>query len=57
MDRNRKLNQDIDMESEIKSCLGNRLDKTYLFKDDYKDLKPCGSKPGIMYMDMFINIR
>ena len=45
------------MESEIKSCLGNRLDKTYLFKDDYKDLKPCGSKPGIMYMDMFINIR
>ena len=47
------VNQDIrhllDMELEIKSCLDNLLNKNYLSKDDYKYLKPCGSKPGIMY--------
>ena len=37
------------MELEIKSCLDNLLNKNYLSKDDYKYLKPCGSKPGIMY--------
>ena len=37
------------MESEIKSYLDNLLDKDYLSKDDYKYLKPCGSKPGITY--------
>ena len=37
------------MESEIKSCLGDLLDKNYLSKCDYKYLKSCGSKPGIMY--------
>ena len=36
------------MELEIKSCLDNLLNKIYLSKDDYKYLKPCGSKPGIM---------
>ena len=47
------VNQDIrhllDIELEIKSCLDNLLNKNYLSKDDYKYLKPCGSKPGIMY--------
>ena len=37
------------MELEIKSCLGNLFSKIYLSKDDYKYLKPCGSKPGIIY--------
>ena len=37
------------MELEIKSCLDHHLNKIYLSKDDYKYLKPCGSKPGIMY--------
>ena len=47
------VNQDVrhllDMELEIKSCLDDLLNKNYLSKDDYKYLKPCGSKPGIMY--------
>ena len=47
------INQDIrhllDMELEIKSCLVDLLNKNYLSKDDYKYLKPCDSKPGIMY--------
>ena len=47
------VNQDVrhllDMESEIKSCLDDLLSKNYLSKDDSKYLKPCGSKPGIMY--------
>ena len=37
------------MELEVKSCLGNLLNKNYLFKDYYKYLKSCGSKPGILY--------
>ena len=47
------VNQDVrhllDMELEIKSCLDDLFNKNYLSKDDYKYLKPCGSKPGIMY--------
>ena len=47
------VNQDVrhllDLELEIKSCLDDLLNKNYLSKDDYKYLKPCGSKPGIMY--------
>ena len=39
----------LDMELKIKSCLDNLLNKNYFSKDDYKYLKPCGSKPGIMY--------
>ena len=39
----------LDMELEIKSCLDDLLNKNYLSKDDYKYLKPCGSKPGIMH--------
>ena len=47
------VNQDVrhllDMELEIISCLDDLLNKKYLSKDDYKYLKPCQSKPGIMY--------
>ena len=47
------VNQDIrhlvDMESEIKSCLDNLLNKNYLPKNDYKYLEPCGRKLGIIY--------
>ena len=48
-----KVNQDIrhllDMEFEMKSCLDDLYNHNYLSKDDYKFLKPCGSKPGVMY--------
>ena len=37
------------MESTIKSSLDDLLSNTYLSQGDYKFLKPCGSKPGIMY--------
>ena len=47
------VNQDIkhllDMELEIKSCLDDLLNKSYLSIYDYKYWRPCGSKPGIMY--------
>ena len=47
-----KVNQDIrhllDMEFEIKSCLDDLYSHNYLSKDDYKFLKPCGSKPDVM---------
>ena len=46
---NQNVRHLLEMELEIKSCLGNLLNKNYLSKDDYKYLKPCGSKPGIMY--------
>ena len=32
-----------------KPCFDDFLNKNYLSKDDHKYLKPCGSKPGIMY--------
>ena len=37
------------MEDEIKSCLDDLLEQNYLTKDDYKLLKPVGTRPGIMY--------
>ena len=47
------VNQDVrhllDTELEIKSCSDDFLNKNYLSKDDWKYLKPCRSKPGIMY--------
>ena len=46
------VNQDVrhllDLELEIKSCLDDLLNKNYLSKADYKYLKLCGSKPGVM---------
>ena len=48
-----QVDQDImdllDMEFEIKSCLDDFYNYNYLWKGDYKFLKPCGSKPGVMY--------
>ena len=47
------VNQDVrhllETELEIKSCSDDFLNKNYLSKDDWKYLKPCRSKPGIMY--------
>ena len=48
-----KVNQDIrhllGMDLELKSCLDDLYNHNFLLKDDYKFLKPCGSKPGVMY--------
>ena len=48
-----KVNQNIrhllDMEFEIKSRLDDLYKHNYLSKGDYKFLKLCGSKPGVMY--------
>ena len=46
---NKELRHLLDMESTIKSSLDDLLSNTYLSQEDYKFLKPCGSKPGIMY--------
>ena len=39
----------MNLESSIKNCLDDLLSNNYLFKEDYKFLKPVGSKPGIIY--------
>ena len=48
-----KLNHEsrhlLDMEKEIKSCLDDLQNSNYLSEDNYKFMKPCGSKPGVMY--------
>ena len=46
---NKDIRHLLDMESEIKSCLYNLLDKNYLSKDDNMYLKPCGNKTNILY--------
>ena len=46
---NKELRHLLDMESTIKSSLDDLLSNTYLSQEDYKFLKPCGSKPEIMY--------
>ena len=46
---NKELRHLLNTESTIKSCLDNLLNHNYLSQEDYKFLKPCGSKPGIMY--------
>ena len=46
---NRELRHLLDMESTIKSCLDDLFNNKYLSQEDYKFLKPCGSKPRIMY--------
>ena len=46
---NKELRHLLDVESTIKSCLDDLLDNNYLSQEDYKVLKPCGSKPGIMF--------
>ena len=48
-----KINQHIkhllDIKFEIRSRLDDLYDHIYLSKNDYKFLKPCDSKPGVMY--------
>ena len=39
----------LDMKKEIKSCLDDLQNSNYLSEDDYKFMKPCGSKPRVMY--------
>ena len=46
---NKEIRHLLDIEVTIKSCLDDLLNNNYLSKEDYKLLKPCGSKPGIMY--------
>ena len=46
---NAELRHILDMEKAIKFCLDDLLDNGYISKEDFKYLKPCGSKPGIMY--------
>ena len=46
---NHEIRQLLDMEKEIKSCLDDLQNSNYLSEDDYKFMKPCGSKPGVMY--------
>ena len=48
-----KLNQELrhllDLQGNIKTCLDNLLEKQYISREDYNFLKPCGSRPGILY--------
>ena len=37
------------MEDSIKSCLDELLENNYLSQEDYKQLKPVGSRPGVLY--------
>ena len=46
---NQELRHLLDLEGNIKTCLDNLLEKHYISKEDYSFLKPCGSRPGIMY--------
>ena len=39
----------MNIESSIKNCLDDLFNNNYLSKEDYKFLKPVGTKPGIMY--------
>ena len=52
-DPKHKVNKDmrhvLDMEDSIKQCLDDLLENNYLSQDDYKQLKPVGSRLGIMY--------
>ena len=46
---NQELRHVLDLEGNIKTCLANFLEKQYISREDYNFLKPCGSRPGIMY--------
>ena len=45
---NQELRHLLDLEGSTKTCLDNLLEKQYISRD-YNFLKPCGSRPGIMY--------
>ena len=46
---NKELRHLLDMESAIKDCLDDLLNSNYLSEEDYKMMKPIGSRPGVMY--------
>ena len=46
---NQELRHLLDLEGNIKTCPDNLLEKQYISREDYNFLKPCGSRPGIMY--------
>ena len=46
---NKEIRHILDMEENIKNCLDDLLKNNYLSEEDYKQLKPVGSRPGIMY--------
>ena len=46
---NHEIRHFLDMEKEIKSCLDDLQNSNYLSEDDYEFMKPCGSKPGVIY--------
>ena len=46
---NKEIRHILDMEENIKNCLDDLLENNYLSQEDYKQLKPVGSRPGIMY--------
>ena len=46
---NKEIRHLLDIGSSIKNCLDDLFNNNYLSKEDYKFLKPVGSKPGIMY--------
>ena len=49
IDREKILNQLIHMENRVKGVLKNLRDKKKISIEQYKDLSPSGSRPGIMY--------
>ena len=46
---NKEIRHILDMEDAIKNCLDNLRQNDYLSEEDYKQLKPVGSRPGVMY--------
>ena len=46
---NKELRHVLDMEEAIKHCLDDLLHRNYLSEEDYKLMKPTGSRPGVMY--------
>ena len=46
---NKEIRHILDMEENIKKCLDDLLEDNYLSPEDYKHLKPVGSRPGVMY--------
>ena len=47
--QNKDRRKFLDRKSVIKSLLDDLFQKIFLSKDDYKYLKPFGSKPGVIY--------
>ena len=46
---NKEIRHILDMEDAIQNCLDNLPKNDYLSEEDYKQFKPVGSRPGVMY--------